>query len=269
MGTDVAAPEESTALAPLSDAEAALAQGVKGRIDQSKITLPALKVLNGTSSDVGDDLNVGDLINSVTRENYGSEVEVVVCGVFEGRFLSINDGDDAFAARSPVVPSNWPEEYAGKRFDELPDIEENYKAACNDPENPQEWGEGPPISTTHNFVVITAEEPGLPLRLSLMRSNTKTANKLYTLLAAARTPWDKTVIVAAEQRSRATGNSKYWGFSVKQGGPVSDELRTEAIKCAQAFQEAEARGEVELEGDSPDAPKPEKPTARKGGLGVD
>lgn len=268
MGSDVAAPEEKGQELAISADEQALADRVKGRIDQTKLTLPALKVLNGTSSDVGDGLNVGDLVNSLTRENYGSEVEVVLCAMFEGRFLSINDGEEAFSARGDIVPSNWPEEYAGKRFTDLPDIEENYKAAVNAGEH--EWGDGPPISTTHNFVVITADQPGLPLRLSLMRSNVKTASKVYTLLAAAKTPWDRTFVFSAAERTRGSGTSKYFGIDVKQGSLVTDpELRSAAVKTATAFAAAEDADAVDLHGDEDAKEKPAKPKERKGGLGVD
>lgn len=263
------APKETAELAPLGADEQALADRVKGRIDPTKLTLPALKVLNGTSSDVGDGLNVGDLINSLTRENYGPEVAVIICATFEGRFLSINDGDESFVARGDVVPSNWPEEYAGKRFSELDDIEENYKAAVNAGE--KEWGDGPPISTTHNFVVITTDNPGLPVRLSLMRSNVKTASKVYTLLAASRVPWDKTFVFQAAERTRGSGSSKYWGIDVKAGEAVDDtELRSAAVRVASSFAQAEDAGNVQLLGDEPEADaKPVKPAEREGGLGVD
>lgn len=276
-GSEVATKDEveAGALAPISAEEQQLADQIKGRIDKTKITLPALKVGNGTSSDLGEDVSVGDLYNSVTQENFGKEVELVVCGLFEGYFLSVNDGEEAFSAPASAVtvPSNWPEEYAGKRFDELPDTEENYKARLNDESDDSltEWGEGPPISTSHNFVVINAREPGIPMRLSLMRSNTKTASKLYTLIAGGRVPWDKTVVIEAEERQRGNSKTKYYGFAVRMGSQVDGELRQEAVRTAQAFQAAEAAGKVELAGDEGDqsAPPPSKPAAREGGLGVD
>lgn len=243
--------------------EAQLAGRVKGQVDRSKLQLPAIKVVNGLSKEASEGVAQGTLVNSLTGEQYGDSVEVVVSDFYYGRFYAPKGGGKAFTARGDVVPDNWPEEYAGQRFVELDDAEEQWKAAVNNNEHP--WGSGPPIQTTINFVVTLAENPGYPLRLSMKSSDTPTANKILQMIDMSPTPWAYRYTVSSEGRPTPNGSGTYYGFKAEQSGTVTDEQRQAAVKIALAFQQAIDSGEgvEEVGQDDADAKGQEKAKRRQ------
>lgn len=250
--TEIEQAQSGGALAVSSEAEAAAAARVKGQVDRSKLQLPAIKVVNGLSKEASEGVKQGTLVNSLTGEEYGESVPLVVSDFYYGRFYAPKGSGKAFTARGDVVPDNWPEEYAGQRFVELDDAEEQWKAAVNNNEHP--WGSGPPIQTTINFVVTLADNPGFPLRLSMKSSDTPTANKILQMIDMSPTPWAYVYTVSSEGRPTPNGSGTYFGFRAEQSGPVSDEQRQAAVKIALAFQQASDAGEVEEVGaDDPDA----------------
>ena len=258
--TDVAE-AQAGALTISAEEEAALATRVKGQVDRSKLQLPAIKVVNGLSKEAAE-VKQGTLVNSLTGEQYGESVDLVISDFYYGRFYAPKGGGKAYTARGDVVPESWPEEYAGQRFVELDDAEEQWKAAVNNNEHP--WGSGPPIQTTINFVVTLADSPGYPLRLSMKSSDTPTANKLLQMIDMSPTPWAFAYRVSSEGRPTPNGSGTYYGFKAEQVGPVSDEQRQAAVKIAQAFQQASDAGEVEEVGaDDPDAKGQEKEKRRQ------
>lgn len=258
-----------------AEQEAALARRVKGQVDRTKLQLPAIKVVNGLSKEASEGVAQGTIVNSLTGEQYGESVEVVISDFYYGRFFAPKGGGKAYTARGEVVPDNWPEEYAGKRFTELDDAEEQWKLAVNDGEHP--WGSGPPIQTTINFVVILADNPGYPLRLSMKSSDTPTANKLLAMLSLSPTPWAYTYAVSSEGRPTPNGSGTYYGFKAEQSGTVNDEQRQAAVKVALAYQSAVDSGDdiEEVGTDDSDAKGQEKEKRRaaakakagEGGLG--
>lgn len=259
---------QQTDLAPLSDQEQALADAVKGQIDRSTLVLPALKLTQSLTAEVQNgDVQQGHFINSLTGEDYGDEVQIVVSSLFTGRFYSDDDGN-SYVATGAVAPDNWPEEYAGQAFEDIPDAEEQWKIDTN--EGKHEWGKGAPISTTTNFVGYVVTEEGLsdlPVRLSLMRSGNNAAKKLKTLLYALRAPWDKTFVLRAK---KAMSNDRaYYVPDVATGSRSTDEIRQAAVALAQDYANAAQQGNVELAGDE-DEPKAKRPTKGKdaGGLSV-
>lgn len=255
-------------LEPLSAQEQALADAAKAEIDRSSLVLPALKLTQSLTAEVQNgDAEAGNFINALTGESFGDSVEIVISSLFTGRFYSDED-NHAYAAQGSVAPDNWPEEYAGQAFTDIPDAEERWKADVNAGDH--DWGKGPPISTTHNFVGYVVTENGLdgalPVRLSLMRTNNPAAAKLKTLIYALRAPWDKTFVLKAK---RAVSNDRpYFAVEVVQGGRVEPEIRQAAVELAGSYQSAVQAGKVELAGDDePDKPKV-KPEAAKGGIDV-
>jgi len=245
-----------------AEQEAALAKRVKGQVDRSKLQLPAIKVVNGLSKEASEGVPQGTLVNSLTGEQYGESVEVVISDFYYGRFYAPKGGGKAYTARGEVVPDNWPEEYAGQRFTELDDAEEQWKLAVNNNEHP--WGSGPPIQTTINFVVTLAEAPGYPLRLSMKSSDTPTANKVLQMIDMAPTPWAYVYTISSDGRQTPNGSGTYYGFKAEQGGTASDEQRQAAVKIALAFQSAIDSGDgIEEAGtDDADAKSQEKAAKR-------
>lgn len=262
MSTELEQAQPGGALTVSAEQEAALAARVKGQVDRSKLQLPAIKVVNGLSKEASEGVTQGTLVNSLTGEQYGDAVPVVISDFYYGRFYAPKGGGKAYTARGDVVPDNWPEEYAGQRFVELDDAEEQWKAAVNNNEHP--WGSGPPIQTTINFVVTLADNPGYPLRLSMKSSDTPTANKILQMIDMSPTPWAYVYRIASEGRPTPNGSGTYYGFKAEQAGPVDDEQRQAAVKIAIAFQAAADAGEVEEVGaDDPDAKGAEKAARRQ------
>lgn len=261
--TDIEQAQPGGAVTVSAEQEAALAARVKGQVDRSKLQLPAIKVVNGLSKEASEGVKQGTLINSLTGDQYGESVDLVISDFYYGRFYAPKGGGKAYTARGEVVPENWPEEYAGQRFTELEDAEEQWKLACDADEHP--WGSGPPVQTTINFVVTLADNPGYPLRLSMKSSDTPTANKILQMIDMSPTPWACKYTVSSEGRPTPNGSGTYYGFRVEQSGTVSDEQRQAAVKIALAFQSAVDSGDdiEEVGSDDADAKNQEKDKRRK------
>jgi hypothetical protein len=262
MSTEVEQSQAGGAVAVSAEQEAAAAARVKGQVDRSKLQLPAIKVVNGLSKEASEGVPQGVLINSLTAEQYGDSVKLVISDFYYGRFFAPKGGGKAYTARSDVAPDNWPEDYAGQRFTELDDAEEQWKAAVNAREHP--WGSGPPIQTTINFVVTLAENPGYPMRLSMKSSDTPTANKILQMIDMSPTPWAYIYTISSEGRPTPNGSGTYYGFKAEQSGTPTDEARQAAIKIALAFQQVVDSGEgiEEVGNDDADAKGQEKAKRR-------
>lgn len=261
--TAVAEREEGGEVAVTAEQEAALAARVKGQVDRSKLQLPAIKVINGLSKEASEGVPQGTLVNSLTGEQYGDSVEVIISDFYYGRFYAPKGGGKAYTARGEVVPDNWPEDYAGQRFTELDDAEEQWKLAVDNGDHP--WGSGPPIQTTINFVVTLADNPGYPLRLSMKSSDTPVANKILQMIDMAPTPWAYVTTISSEGRPTPNGSGTYYGFKAEQGSTANDEQKQAAVKIALAFQNAIDSGDgIEEAGtDDADAKSQEKEKRRR------
>lgn len=264
--TDSTEIEQATpggAVAVSAEQEAALVARIKGQVDRSKLQLPAIKVVNGLSKEAAEGVKQGTLVNSLTGQEYGESVQLVISDFYYGRFYAPKGGGKAYTARGDIVPDNWPEEYAGQWFTELDDAEEQWKLAVNNNEHP--WGSGPPIQTTINFVVTLADDPGYPLRLSMKSSDTPTANKILQMIDMAPAPWAYVFTVSSEGRPTPNGSGTYYGFKAEQSGMATDEQRQAAVKIAMAFQQAVDAGDgiEEVGDDDPDAKSQAKQARRQ------
>jgi len=222
----------SKEVAVISAQEQELALAVKADLEsETDLVVPVLKVCQSLTSEVVEGhAKPGDFINSLTQENHGNEVELVIAAYQKGRFYSDKETGRAYAAIGPVAPSSWPEEYAGKAFTEIDDAEERYRELVN--ADKFEWGTGPSISTTHNFIGFVAGSE-VPIRLSLMRTNNGAARKLKTMLRFAAAPWDNVFVLRTEAQ-RSSRNEPFQSVVVKQGGKSSPEQRDMAVAIALA-----------------------------------
>src|SRR6266498_2511440 len=91
-------------------------------IKDEEFRLPLLCVVQGLSkAHTEDAVPQGHFVNTLTGEDYGEAVSFVVVYTAKGRFYSDRKTGDVYVAQSTdSVPSNWPDKYAGQRFDELP-----------------------------------------------------------------------------------------------------------------------------------------------------
>jgi hypothetical protein len=268
QSTELEQPQPGGELAELSAAEQALVEGVKEQIDPSTLVLPAIKLTHSLTQEVQDgDVEPGVYINSLTKQEYGTDVPFVVCGLYKGRFYSDDTG--TYIARGDVAPDNWPEEYANKPFADIPDAEERWKIDANNGDHP--WGSGSPISTTYNFVgFVPGDESGLPLRLSLMRSSAPAANKLKTLIYSLRAPWDR-VFQLRVKRGINKQQQAFFATDIATGDTISAEDRQRAVEIAGHFRQAQEAGGIQEAGttDEPAAGKPAPSKQKEGALGVD
>lgn len=268
QSTEVA--ERNSAEVAINDAEAQLIAENQGAVDAADLQIPLLKVGQALTQEVQEgEADAGEFINALTREGLGTKVEFVVAHFTKGRFFH---GDRATNRRArkafgtKTVP--WQDDpHYNEPFTEHPDAEEQYSARVNNGEI--EWGKGPKISTTFDFTgyVIPADpdEQPIPVCLSLMRKNKKTAQKWVTLLQAVLRGryWDAVFEVSTERTANDAGD-KYYVVNVKQGRKTTPEEKQLAIEIAQAVR----RNNVEVVGEEDEAAGPKAEPDAAGGLGV-
>lgn len=253
--------------------EKALAEAGIADIDSEDLVLPVISITQQLSKAVTDKkVESGHFYNSVTGTDYGDEIEFVIVRYGKGRFYVHNrDKDDerTYVANGPVAPDSWPEEYAGQNFADIPDAEEQWKARANDENDDHEWGHGPPIVTTHNYVGFVIDEPGLPGRIGLSRTSAPAAKKINTILKfSGRSPWASSIKLSLVERT--VRNKPFFVVQATQGSQNSPEIGDSAKNLAQAIQQAGAFALTGEEVEDPDkAPaKGEQPATPKGGVNV-
>lgn len=239
---------------------------VNSTLDKTDFALPLISLTQPLSKAVQDgNASPGELVNSVTGKNYGGSVLFVLGHQFKGRFWS-TENDGVYVATGDIIPHTWPHPDAGKPFADCADAEEQYKEAVNNGD--KEWGKGPAISTTFNYVgYILEQDPdelgNVPVRFSLMRTSAPTARAINTLVGLLRHPWDAALEIRAEKRS--SNGRDYHRFAAAQARPTSDDEKVAAISLAQQLLAAE---EIALAGDA-GAEKAAKPVAKEGAMSVD
>ena len=242
MTETAVAERESQELTPAEQAELDVAKGAVQGLDDEQLTIPVLKIAQQLTAEVTEgDADSGNYVNALTGEDLGQEIEFVVAAVYKGRFYKRGKKDEdlpgeigkVYVASEATAPSNWPEEWAGKPFADIPEAEEQYRVRVQNDEI--EWGGGPPIRTTYNFIGFVPEDPGLPLRLTLMRSSAPAARKAITLIKASGVPWKHVFELDTERRENAE-RQPYYVASVKRGRQSTAEERAEALRLSQTVQ---------------------------------
>lgn len=249
--------------------EAALASKIRGKVDTASLKVPLVKLAQALTNEVVDGrAKSGEFINSITTESYGGKFQFIVADTFIGRFARFQSV--GYNAQGAVAPDNWPAQWAGRTFTEIEDTEENFKARVNAGEI--EFGSGPPISTTHNYVglIVTpdfdervADNRVLPVRLSLMRKNAKAAETIDYLLLTWAAPWARTIEVSSSLDKNASGD-QFYVAQVSEGEAATTAQRAAAVSLATAAQSAK----LELQGSDDDNDKPAKPAEAEGAMGV-
>jgi hypothetical protein len=259
--------DKGTSLIP-ADEQALAAAGVAD-IDSEDLVLPVIQITQQLSRPVTDGkVASGHFFNSVTGRDYGDEIEFVIVRYGKGRFYVHNrDEDDerTYVANGPVAPDTWPEQYAGQNFADIPEAEEQWKERSNAGEI--EWGKGPPIVTTHNFVGFALDEPGQPARIGLSRTSAPAAKKILTAMRfSRRSPWASSFKLSLKERT--VRDKPFYVVQAEQGDQTESEIGDSAKELAAAIQEAGAfalNGEEVEDADKTKAAKPETPA---GGVAV-
>lgn len=256
--TELAPTDDAGALSPAEE-QALAAQATAGLEDEG-LTLPMLKLTQQMSAEVANDqVDSGHYVNSLTGADYGDSANLVIAfGPVKGRFLSIRRTGDVYVAVGDVVPSNWPDKYAGQRFDELPDAEETFRERVNNGDV-EEWGSGPPIQTTRNYIGYLIEDPDLPVRLSLKSTGSQAAQKINSLLRwTLKAPWHNAITLGAARKTDAQDNV-YYVPTASLGEETDADQRQRAIQLANLVgQNLESLRLVGEDADRPaPAPKPD------------
>jgi hypothetical protein len=255
----------------LAERDAELAAGAVAGIDKQDLVLPAIKPTQSLTREVVDgEVEAGVWFNTVTGEDYGKELEFVIVGYAKGRFYVHNrneDGERTYVASGDTAPDSWPEEYAGRKFVDIEDAEEVWKKRANDPDDDHEFGKGPPITTTHNYVGFVLSEPGLPARLGLSRTSAPAAKKINTILRFGnRSPWASAIKLSLELRE--VRNKPFYVAKATQGSQSPPEVIEAAQKLAYEVQQAGAFALDGTEVEDADKGASEKPKTPAGGVAV-
>lgn len=248
--------------------EALIAAAKSDLLDVSEMTVPMLKIGQSLTREVTEgDAQPGDLIHSVTGEVYGKSVQLIVVDSFKGRAWR-NPEDRSFhvANRGEVVVP-WEEHSCfGQHFTDCPDAEEQYRARVQ--ANEIDWGKGPGIATTYNFIGLILHEDGqidqIPVRISLMKSAAKEGRNWQTILRLNRAPWD-VVFELSTSMTRNKAGEPYTAVKVRQLRRTSDEEKLAALEVAQAIHTSTVRYDDALEEETPVMPS--QPEA-SGGLEI-
>lgn len=232
-----------------------------------KVCQPLTKEVNNDDSDA----EPGDFLNTLTGDVLGKEIDFVVAYYHEGRFASDRESGKAYVASGDVIPESWEPlvkaEWVGRRFDEHPDAEEQFKAAVNNKE--REWGKGPLISNTHVYtgLALVQDAEGeiemQPVRLSLKRTDVKAArtiNSLRRMKMRNKPFWDKVYHLSTEKKTYAKGPA--WNLVPKITRDTTDEERIAAVEVATAVRAGRVRDNLDSAGDVPVEPD------AKGGIAV-
>lgn len=237
------APTSPAEIAPGSDAERELSQQSGSGLDAAPV-LPLINLSQGLSKVVQEgDVPIGHYFNSLTSGDYGEELEFVVAFKTKGRFYSDEEAG-TFVAFGDVAPQNWPERFAGRRFDELPEAEETYKQRVNDEEI--EWGKGPPIQTTWNFVGFVPSEDQ-PVRLSFKSTARAAARKIHSITDWAPTLWANVVNLSVRKTTNKRDQDYYVPVAT-QGRSTDAEERQRAISLATIVRDSFDR--LQFQGDT-------------------
>lgn len=244
-----------------------LAAGALAGIHKEDLQLPVIKVTQQLSREVTDgDAESGHFVNTLTGEDLGDSIELVVCHYFRGRFYAPREGEfegRTFVAGGDTAPSTWPAQYAGQKFVDIPDAEETYRERVNAGE--VEWGRGPAITTTHNYIGFLLDDPGIPVRVSLMRTSAPAARKINTLISFGnRSPWNAAIKLETELRQDKQ-QRPFYVVKATQGRQTSAEEISQAQTLALEAQSAA----FQLTGDEQLADgKADKPKTPAGGIDV-
>lgn len=229
--TDLETTNDSQAIAELEKAEAALAAAAPAEDDD--FILPRLKLTQQLTREVVDgDVGSGEWLNSVTGESYGDEVEVVIVHRFKGRIYSDDDEGRTYVAAGPVAPASWPEEFRGQAFADIPQAEEQHKAKANAPGG--EWGRGPSIQTTFNYVGYVTSDPDMPVRITLKSTASAVAKKLNLLLRRGASSASVYKLSADQRESRG---KPFYAVSAKVARQSTIEERQVAVRLGELVQQ--------------------------------
>lgn len=214
---------------------------IASEFDDIGLVLPLVTLQQGQSASVkAGDAEDGDYYNYLTGESLGSEFEFVIVDIYKGRLWT----DDSVTPKRTysahkgqnVVPESWeghPDK--GKPWGEVEGTEEWLRREVN--AGNREWGRGPEITTTYNFVGFDPNEPEFPFRLSLKRSSAPSAKRLISMVRTSKAPWFKVYKIGSSEFTTPDGTAQ--SASVSRLRNTTDEERAVALDYHQQIKAVE------------------------------
>ncbi len=218
-------------------------------LDAGDLVMPRIKIVQAQSSEAADDYaKPGDIWNTLTSENYGTELRFIPLVPFKQRVLLVR-------------PERRPQIDAALKSAKLPPLPEGDGLACRsfdmhmgagapgiacDACPLSQWGEAntPPLcSETYNVAAMT--ELGDLIVLSFSKSSARVGKQLFSMMRLQRTaPYAKVALMTTRSEKGAKGT--YFTPNVKMTGELTPvELLQQAREWA--GQLAGARLDVEPE----------------------
>lgn len=202
-------------------------------VDRTDLMMPRLRVLQPMSQEViGNEGRAGEFVNSLTGENYGTEIRVVISHFFKSRTMFEEQGKE-LKCWSPNAVNKYDD---SRRCSECPH---------------SSWEEqvAPRCSIVYNFPSVLISEDGsisAVANLTLMRSGIKAAKKLITQVNLSGGQWwDK---MYRTRTLRVEGEKgTYFVLDFKPIGDTDDILKKRLYLMYQTVQGGKVEVEAGLE----------------------
>lgn len=240
----------STDLTPAQAAELEAIQAQQdAEFEGDTFQTPILKLCQPLTREVQEEqAEAGEFLNTLTGESLGTQIEFVIAFYHKGRAARQESTSRYFVGPFDTIPAHWAdlvgEEFVGTPFAEYPDAEEVYRDRVNRGEI--EWGKGPLISTTYNYVGLVIPSPvegdedsevePQPVKLALTRRSNKVAidkiGSLKRMTLRNKSFWDKTFEFSTSRKT--FGNNVAYVVNVTLGRDTTPEEKQLASELAMA-----------------------------------
>lgn len=229
-----------------------LARDAKSGIDMREdITLPALKLVQATSSDVGD-ARKGEIYHSLSGESYKT-AEFLIITTFKTRTYWGNReelggppvcfSDNALDGWGSPTPEEV-ERDGGEPYGHLLDVKgPNGGGSCRSCPKSL-FGAG--CQEQYNYLGYVIGEDGidgqLPAGVLMKRTSVKVAKRLNALILNMKYPWSNVIELNSVEDENKAGQ-KYQVWSIKKGRPATMDEMVYTARTAAQLRDARAAGQ--------------------------
>jgi len=219
--------------------------GAQGRpsgfdeVDMDEIIMPRLSILQGLSGMVVERKGLmGDLANSLTKENYGLSVEFIPLFLFKTRVRFEKGRGLVMMSRDNTIVTMAKDEFAeyqGRLVAEVPE---------------SEWigTEPPKFHLVYNFpVLLVAGINAFPLCLSLMRTGAKVAKQFFSMACTTGEDFCSRVYTLSSKQISSDDGNTYALPVIEIARRASNEEYEIAMKQHNIFHKQKENIAVDLE----------------------
>lgn len=208
-------------LVPVSEGSMTFGQTA---LDAGDLVMPRIKVVQAQSAEVADGFaKPGDIWNTLTSENHGTELRFIPLVPFKQRIMLVRPERrpliDAALKNAKLPPLPEGDGLACRSFDMLTGA--GHPGIACDACPLSKWGEAntaPLCSETYNVAAMT--ELGDLIVLSFSKSSARTGKQLFSMMRLQRTaPYAKVALMQTKQEKGAKGT--YYAPTVKMTGEIT------------------------------------------------